>query len=198
MKIDDRAFPLYWPEGMPRTVHRARSAFYGRTLGKARDELLHEIKLLGGREVVLSTNLPLRNDGLFRVDEARAGVDPGIAVYFDLKTQPTVMACDRWSTVACNCRAITLSIAALRGIARWGSTQMVEQAFKGFTALPAPPANGWRSVLGFRSDERPTQAALKAAYERLALEVHPDRGGDHGDMVALNLAITAALEELGS
>jgi DnaJ-domain-containing protein 1 len=37
-------------------------------------------------------------------------------------------------------------------------------------------------------------AEIKAAYRRMAVEMHPDRGGDHTSMVNLNAAYEAATE----
>ena len=45
-------------------------------------------------------------------------------------------------------QAIAKTIEALRGINRWGTGDMMEAAFKGFSALPAPDTNKpWREVL---------------------------------------------------
>lgn len=195
MKVDDRAFPLYWPEGSPRAVRRERSRFKT-TLGTARQELLDELSRLGARKPIISTNLNLRPDGLFRIDDRKLA-DPGAAVYFHLKDQPRVMACDRWDTLACNLHALSLTIDALRGIQRWGSTQMVEQAFRGFTALP-PAEHDWRAILGIdRFDGQPL-AYVKERYRQLALAAHPDRGGSEEAMTRLNLAMAAAEQELGT
>ena len=47
-------------------------------------------------------------------------------------------ACDKWRDVYDNIYAIGKTIEALRGIERWGTGDMVEQAFTGFVALPSP------------------------------------------------------------
>ena len=61
MTVD--AFPLSWPSGKPRTRNPQRSRF-DVNFTFARDELLKEIRLLGGRLPILSSNIPLRRDGL--------------------------------------------------------------------------------------------------------------------------------------
>jgi DnaJ domain len=48
------------------------------------------------------------------------------------------------------------------------------------------------SVLGLPSIA--TIAEIKAAYRRKAIEIHPDRGGDHLSMVKLNAAYEEAVE----
>ena len=66
------AFPLQWPAGWPGLIpgyresdRRFRGATYGElTIGRTRDQLLNELKLLGARDVVISSNLQLRQDGL--------------------------------------------------------------------------------------------------------------------------------------
>lgn len=50
-------------------------------MGKARDQLLAELRLLGAKGLVVSTNVELRLDGL-PYSESRHIADPGVAVYF--------------------------------------------------------------------------------------------------------------------
>jgi hypothetical protein len=200
MKIDDRAFPLYWPEGVKRTPpgRRARARFKT-MLGAARENLLGELERLGAANKVISTNLPLRPDGLFRIDDRRLE-DPGVAVYFIHVGKPRAMACDRWDTLAANIHALALTIEALRGIERWGSSDLVERAFTGFTALPpaAPPPEHWMTVLGFHPSSQVGMASVRARFRELALERHPDRGGSDLAMARLNEAMEAAERELGA
>lgn len=195
------AYPLYWPEGWPRAKRR-QQAKYQTLFGRARDHLLHELRLMGATSVVLSSNVPLRRDGLPYADFARARIDdPGVAVYFvrgSLKGgQQQVIACDKWDNVTDNMRAVGLTIEALRGIARAGATELLDRAFTGFKALP--PAGGttvgetgapWWQVLGV-SESAPVEA-VKAAYRALAAKHHPDAGGDHGAMAAINRAYEQA------
>jgi hypothetical protein len=135
------AYPLQWPDGRPRTVyyHREKAAF-SVTLAKARDSVLHEVQLLaGGRfgpdpHTVISSNLALRRDG-FPLANQRQPEDPGVAVYFLYKKMPMSFACDRWEKVEHNMQAIAKTIEALRGIARWGTGDMLAAAFTGFVWL---------------------------------------------------------------
>ena len=169
MGIMAEAYPLQWPAGWTRTSpgRRERGAFKT-TFAKARDELMSEISRMGGRLPVLSSNLALRRDGLPYANQTRID-DPGIAVYFEHKGKPMCFACDRYSSIEGNTQAIRLTIAALRGIERWGASDMMERAFTGFAALEAP-ATGWRSVLDATDPE--------GSYRRLRAAAHPDRGGD--------------------
>jgi hypothetical protein len=161
-------------------------------LGRAIDNVRREVELLGGQRLVISSNLPLRRDGF---PMARAGYigDVGVAVYFDLKKKPMCFACDRWDKVDDNMQAIAKTIEALRGIERWGSGQMVEQAFTGFTALPAPEQ--WFQVLNVSAHANAFQ--IQEAWRRLASEHHPDRdGGDTQQMARINAARDAGLQQL--
>lgn len=177
------AYPLTWPPGRPRTKFR-ESARFKTTLGAAVDRVREEVRMLGGATLVISSNQPLRRDGL---PSARPGYigDTGVAVYFKLKGKPMCFACDRWHGVENNMQAIAKTIEALRGIERWGTGQMVQQAFTGFTALPAPE-QPWQ-VLGLETS-RPTREQIDEAHRRLAAEHHPDRGGDGDKMARINAA----------
>lgn len=183
------AYPLTWPLGRPRQ-HGREVARFKTTLGKAIENVRYEVDLLGGTAVVISSNLPLRRDGL---PMARAGYigDCGVAVYFTLRKKPMCFACDRWDRVEDNMQAIAKTIEALRGIERWGSGQMVEQAFTGFIALPAPEA--WWQVLGLKGPDA-TREQIEHAHRRLAMEHHPDRGGDADRMARINRARDQGLE----
>lgn len=166
MAID--AYPLQWPNGWTRAKRREKGAFKI-TFARARDELMAEVSRMGGRHPVLSSNLALRRDGLPYAQQSRIE-DPGIAVYFDYKGKSMCFACDRYSTIEANTRAIQLSIAAIRGLERWGASDMMERAFNGFAALPAPSAGSWRDVLD--------PADPEGSYRRLRSQHHPDRNGD--------------------
>ena len=176
------AFPLHWPAGRPRTSYPQRSRF-DVTFALARDCLLREIQMLGGSLPVLSTNIPLRLDGLPYANH-RQPEDKGVAVYFTLKGTPMCFACDRWDSVADNVQAIRKTIEALRGIERWGSGSMVEQAFTGFVALPAPKDP--HEILGVRPGASAEE--IDAAYRQKAKAAHPDKGGSPGAMEELNQA----------
>lgn len=189
------AFPLQWPAGKPRVKRRARSRF-AVTFGKSLMAVQKEVRLLGGRGLVISSNVELRRDGL-PYASAREPSDPGVAVYFQYKDRPMCFACDRWDLVRDNCWAIAKTIEALRGIERWGTGDMVEQAFTGFTALPSPSqADDWRTTLGFAPTDRPTLEQVDEAYRRLAMLHHPDRGGSTEQFQRINRAREQAREAL--
>lgn len=176
------AFPLQWPAGRPRKQWPERSNFET-TLGRSIRDVQEEVRRLGGTGLVISSNLPLRRDGMPYANASQPQ-DKGVAVYFRYKKRPMCFACDRWDRIEDNMRAISKTIDALRGIERWGSGQMVEQAFTGFVALPAPE-QPWQ-VLGVSSHA--TRDEIETAYRRLAMQHHPDRGGDEREMARINAA----------
>lgn len=192
------AYPLQWPAGWPRVRTRQR-ARYKVSLAQARDELLSDLRRLHARGVVVSSNVPLRRDGLPLALQGSVDLpDPGVAVYWtDEKNRPRVIACDCWLGVDENLRAIGLAVGALRQLERCGASNILERAFEGFSALPSAiiPARHWRDVLGF-SEATPLEEAIHAAYRIQARKCHPDTGGSHEAMIELNRAYEDALREI--
>lgn len=181
------SYPLSWPDGWPRTAKHLRrdSLFrrpicYGarnRSMGEAQRGLAGELARLGALKEVLSTNVKLRIDGRPYSNQPQPD-DPGAAVYFELKNRPVSLACDKWNRVEDNIWAIVKHIESIRGQERWG-VGSVEQAFRGYMALPAPGQSSgvqWWSVLGVPINA--TSDQVKDAYRILVTKHHPDKGGD--------------------
>lgn len=166
------SYPLSWPFGKPRAAKPQTSGFKV-NLAKARDELMKEIQKLGGKMPILSTNVPVKKDNLPYAGQ-KEPEDKGVAVYFMLYGRQYCFACDRWNKVGDNIQAARHTIAALRGIERWGTGDMLQAAFTGFAALPNPE-NPY-SILGLK--EGATSDEVNAAYKALVKEHHPDKGGD--------------------
>ncbi len=187
------AYPLCWPAGRPRTKYPERARF-DTTQDSAQRNLLWELERLGAKDVVISTNIPLRRDGLPYANY-RTPHDQGVAVYFTYKGQQVCFACDRWDKIGDNMQAIRKTIEALRGIARWGTGDMMQAAFTGFTALPPPITNDWRTMLGLGGAA--TLEEAERAYRERAKADHPDMpGGSAAKMAALNAAIAEARKKL--
>lgn len=188
--------PLHWPDGVPRTpTYQRRRARFDTSLEVASVGVYDELRRLGATDPILSTNVPTRKDGMPR-STAREPLDPGAAIYFRLDGKPVSMACDRWDRTKDNVQALRKTIEALRGIERWGSSDMVNRAFTGFQSLPASGAEDWRAVLDIKGHNVPWPA-VKARYHELAQRAHPDRGGSDAEMSRLNQALDAAKRELG-
>lgn len=184
------AYPLQWPAGRTRTRNTEKSRFRSPSFARARDELMAELKRLGARSIVLSTNIPLKNDGM-PYATFKTPSDVGVAVYFQYKEKVMCFACDRWWRIEDNMQAVKHTISALRGIARWGTGDMLQAAFEGFTALPQPKS--WADILKVPRDA--SIATIEAHYKILARKHHPDAGGSEAAMSQINAAITAARKE---
>jgi len=194
IEIPKESYPLTWPSGQPRTPRSGRR--WSRFRSDWRSSLKHvlaEVGRLGGSEIVVSTNLRPRLDGLPYADEKQPD-DTGVAVWFTRKRKPMVIACDTYTTVRDNLHAIGLVIESLRAVERHGSPSLLEQAFTGFAALPAYAAEpSWWETLGVAHDA--TLDEIERAHERLVQLHHPDRGGDHERMARINRARDVAREE---
>lgn len=183
------AYPLSWPHGASRlsdNVYREHGQFK-LTLAAARDDLIKEVDLMCKYQsrdhgLVISSNLELRRDGLPRANP-RALDDPGVAVYFTKQRfiggepvyTPLAFSCDKFLKVEHNLRAIGKTIEAIRGIQRWGSTEMMDQAFSGFEALPDLSGEAWWNVLDVSQSS--SWAEVKVNYTRLRRAAHPDTPG---------------------
>ena len=205
-KID--AYPLHWPSGWPRTPAALRRAGkfkrYQRELSvyDGVERVLSELERLGVKrdDMILSTNIPTRLDGLPRSDRGLGGDGTaGVAVYWEdpfKRGRRQVMAIDLYLAVADNLAAIAATLEAMRAIERHGGAQILERAFSGFAALPDFTAGRpWRDVLG----DCASLDEVDRTYRRLASDAHPDRNsGDAGRMAELNRARVEARREFSA
>ena len=138
------SFPLAWPVGWPRTSDGKRERGYQfKKVGSdgyrdkfvsfadARDGLFDELRRLSATSPVVSTNHPTNRYGIPTESKKRVA-DEGVAVYFQLKGRPMVMASDKYDTAAANMRSLALAIEAMRQLERHGGGTMMERAFNGF------------------------------------------------------------------
>jgi hypothetical protein len=175
------AFPLHWPEGYKRTNpgYRKRSQFK-QTMDGAQRFLRAEVDRLGASSLIVSSNIPIRQDGGMYADWMRKKIDdPGVAIYFKYKGKDVSMCCDQYVSIWENVYALGKGIEALRGMERWGVSEFLDRAFTGFTALPSSNAIAtidiWL-VLGL--NVKPDNVdAVHAAYKAAAKKAHPDTGG---------------------
>ena len=137
------AYPLSWPPGWPRHKGQQDSdtRFRGPTYqwDRVYRGLTDELRRIGATNIVVSTNQPVRGDGLPYAQQRNIS-DCGVAVYFTRNKKNLVMAQDRFWSVIGNMRSLTMAIEGLRQMERHGGATMMERAFDGFAALP-PPAN---------------------------------------------------------
>lgn len=204
------AYPLQWPEGWPRTNPDARIPG-GFSVRRRSNSMAEDLSVADGvarvllelnrfgisrEDIVISTNLKTRLDGLPRSDQ-RAPDDPGVAVYWETRNRARkVMAIDQYLKVADNLAAVAATLDAMRAIERHGGAQILDRAFTGFAALPAPGSRSWREVIGVGPNVRDV-AEVRAAFRRRARLHHPDLpGGSHDAMTELNAALVTAEKEL--
>ena len=196
-------YPLQWPEGWKRTQsYQRKTATFSRQ-GKALtvfdgvQRVLDELQRLGVHQddVIVSTNLQTRLDGLPRSNQGRPG-DPGVCVYWKPAKSPMrCMAVDRYDEVQDNLAAVAATLEAMRSIERHGGAAILDRAFTGFAALPAPVGGkrDWWTVLELSSTA--SQAEIREAFNRLAREHHPDRGGTDERMAEIIRARDEALSK---
>lgn len=195
-------YPLSWPPGWRRIPKEKRGTAhftnYGErvTIANAVNRIFQELRLFGipDHVVVISTNIRPRLDGSPLSGQAEPS-DTGAAVYWKngKETVHRVMATDKYPKVADNLAALAATLHAMRAIERHGGAIIMERAFTGFLALPAP--NTWRAVLGYREDEAPKLSAIKQIFRNLSRQHHPDRGGSQAKMSELNWAMQEAEKE---
>lgn len=185
-------YPLQWPDGWKRTSSRRQSPFKINN-DVALDMLYGELRRFGARQVVVSSNLPVRSDGRIYANQPSLLPDPGIAVYYSTdKFKEQTLACDRWVSVHHNMYAIARTIESWRRIERDGASQILERSFTAFGALPpssnAKPKRPWWEVLGLPKEALSfaTLVMVEAQYRDLASKAHPDRGGNADAMTELN------------
>lgn len=200
-----KPYPPDWPAGYPRTPRAAQksSQFKSTAILPASKDIHHRLKLMKCANVVTTTNIEVRLDGL-PYSNQREPVDTGAAVWWTDGNRERVIACDCWYTVGENLRALAHTLDALDGLRRWGGAQIVERAFAGFAALPAAaielPAANWRDVLipGSNGSLNATETlAMAKSAHRLAMQTHhPDHGGSTERAAELNRAWAECQKEL--
>lgn len=187
-----QAYPLQWPVGWKRS-HSLEHGRFGKrerngtssyaslrdlSVSDATLRVRGELERMGVKDhdVVISTNLKLRLDGWPRSDQGNPA-DPGVAVYWrDRRGETRCMAIDRYVRVADNIAAISATLEAMRAIERHGGASILDRAFTGFAALPAPAsAEAWHVVFGVPA-HMPTDQ-VREAYRRARRTAHPDGGG---------------------
>lgn len=183
-------YPLAWPEGLPRTEHKAASQFRT-SLNGALENVRKSLAAFGGdtgrkvTDVVITSNV------------AGISLDPpkdtGVAVWFEWDGERRCIAVDRYAKVQCNLQAIHHILEARRTEMRHGGLHIVRQTFKGFAALPAPEQ--WWEVLGV--SQHAVADTINQRYRELARAAHPDSGGSTAAMARLNAARDAGLKARG-
>lgn len=163
-------YPLQWLKQQPRTKNPKRANFGNYSAYKAGIELSNELKLLGAKNVLVSSDMQSKQDGT--LCRRQYNEDKGIVIYFELKGEPKAMACDKWDRPEHNIWALKLSIAAIRGLERWGGSEFLDGLFTGFKALPSPGRSVAMNEQYFSNITNIDHLQLK--FKKLVKELHPD------------------------
>lgn len=195
--------PLDWPDAWPRTENRIVAGRFKTSFENTQKRVAHELRQMMARDVIISTNLKVRVRGPgFKGGDMRVD-DPGVAVYFTRgeNDKKYVFACDKFFHIQDNMNAIAHTIQALRGIERWGASDMMERAFSGFKALPETAGASWRDVIlranGVPVDAKVSLSEVQQMYRARLKVVHPDYGGSAEALQELCQAWEVARWELG-
>ena len=173
------AYPLQWPSGWPRNKSRSKGPFKDKSVYRAAQEIHTELNRMKATQIVISSNLKLRKDGLPYSDQRTD--DPGVCAYFKYNGRNQCIPCDRWAKIEDNMWAIAKSIEAMRGLERWGSKQIVDAAFTGFQQI----AYVGKPIVRYFDDCFSKEDA-KNRFRRYAIEMHPDAGGDTAEFAEMN------------
>ncbi|MFP1683385.1 DnaJ domain-containing protein [Alloalcanivorax sp. C16-1] len=201
------AYPLHWPEGWRRTrpQDRVRANFSSRqdtgasyrtkrklTINEGTTRVLDALRKIGVGDwnVIVSTNMPVRGDGL-PYSNRREPEDCGAAVYWrtDSGQAYQCIAIDQYDRLADNLAAIGGTLDALRAIERWGGAAILERATAGLKELPSSASNAagaWWVVLEVDHNANPND--VRAAYQRRRKQTHPDHGGNAAQFSAVQRA----------
>jgi hypothetical protein len=183
------AYPLTWPDHIPRRKSPREAGQFKTSLAGALDNVTASLRLFGrdsGKnvtDIVLSSNVALG---------VNKPADPGVAVWFVWDGIQICIPVDRYTTPEANLQAIHHVLEARRVELRHGTLALVRASFTGFIALPSAPTAKWTDVLGLPPNA--SQAEIEAAYRSKAKAAHPDKGGSAEEMAKLNAARSAALE----
>lgn len=175
--------PLTWPPTWQRADRRhvsQRKAGWETTI----KELDRAVAGLGLEDVQISTDQRVRVDGQLDRGITQVPADPGVAIYFKRGGNELSLACDLYTSVVANLRALGLALEYFRRMENDGTAQFVEKAFTGFKALPEGiqvplPHRDWWVVLGVSRYASPQE--VKTAYREMMGAAHPDAGGSQAE-----------------
>lgn len=194
-------YPLAWPEGRPRTPDqkRVKGSYTAHTYTAAAMTVEREIvrwQQVGRRERIVDWQLTALHMGRTRTDN----IEPGASLWFVLGGEKItaganlmVLACDRYTELPQNVRALSLTMERLRLVAEVGAYSLVA-AVEGARALPPPERKiDWRATFGLAAGAPVSLRTVQAVYRAMAIEA----GEGSDQLITLNAAIEAARKELG-
>jgi len=187
--IDARFVYMERPANLP-----MRKAKFGVTYSRCLAHLERELKHLGAKQVTFQAGYrQVKNDG-WPYASTRPEHPACTLQFLDRKGTQLTFKASAYSTFESNLRAITLTLEALRAVDRHGVVE--GEQYAGFAQLPAPGAVNvmnkksaariLASMAGWNEDQ--VLQDIPGAYRAAAYNAHPDRGGTHDVMAAVNEA----------
>jgi hypothetical protein len=189
------AYPLTWPDNMPRSKNQQRSQFRTK-LNLALNNVRGSIAAFSRDSGKTITNLVISSNVTLGEEKPH---DSGVAAWFVWDGLQVCIAVDRYPAVEDNLQAIHHILEARRTELRHGGLNIVRATFTGFQALPSPAGQRkrtWRDVLELNAGPV-TKDQVEAAYRLAAKKAHPDKGGSDDAMAELNRARADALKDIG-
>jgi hypothetical protein len=169
-------YPLKWLPQQTRTKYPQKARFsQSHSPSSSGGMLIDELRRMGAKNCVISSNMQTKERGVGFYANQKVS-DPGVVVYFQLKNKSKAIACDKWNKPEHNLWALYLTITAIRGLERWGGSELLDGLFDGFKALPSPDdvtVNSRRYFSGIESEDD-----MKTKYIELVKKLHPDAGGN--------------------
>lgn len=182
-----------WP-GTLRTANSRKRAPFTVQWRRITSDLRDEIRLMGARNAVLGlaiSDRDLRNDGWIRANAQPE--HPGVVLQLEKAGKRLSFPCDRHPHWEDNVRAISLTLAALRAVDRYGVVASGAQ-YVGFGELPSgrPMGSGVMSVEeaarfiaqnsddpeGRLHDVEVDPSFATVLFREAAKRLHPDVGGN--------------------
>lgn len=184
------SFPLCWPLDVPFTEKRIRlniSRYQKLNMTQAKKFILKQFKNIPGptMSIVVSTNVPVDNDGWYHHDNASDAYDKGAAVWWYQNKRLKVMYCDKYNRIEDNMYAIAKGLEAIIKCKRWINEKYLPDMFETFNYNGAFKPH-WRHVFdNYQGNDIQT---VKALYEQKLSE--------HGSKDIYLQAWTEAMKEL--
>lgn len=189
-QLPEHPYPLVWPDEIPRTRYRDKSAFKT-ALPAAIKNVQDSLRLFAADSGKALSGLQVTsNVGLLE----SAPADPGVAVWFLWDGAVRCIPVDKYQTVKENLQAVHHILEARRVELRHAGINIVRATFKGFSlALPAPGRRRWHEVLDVAPDA--SIEAISAAYKARARDLAGR--DDQAQLQELNVARDEAMKERG-
>ena len=171
---------LNWPSEIEKTVMLAtKQARYSsdRTLKQAVDILANEVRLFGGQDLRITSDLELTKSGL--PNQSKRPKYKGVAVYFKWQGIDRCICCDAWKRVADNIYGIYRSIYGMRQAELAGVKDILKSYFDAHKAIPQNATSSsqnptWWEILDVKQNA--SEIEIRNAFRFFSKKYHPNSG----------------------